>query len=601
MNQSDRSRFAKVIDTAIAVFSPGRAVQREIARQKLEHHFRYAGAQSSRDRVRTGQNLQSPESSTYSRDRIQLMKEARDLEENGQISSAILGKFDAHVTGSIRYQPETGNKKTDAAIADWFKEWCKRCDNSERHSFRKLMQITLRTTLTDGDAGLVPFYNSDGEARLIGVEADRIGNPTQSISRPDYVNGIHLDVNNKAPRGFDVFKRSEYGHYSDPEFIPSSNFCHVANPNRFDRYRGISVFAPVIETAVDISEIVQFEKMAVKWGSMQTAVVSGSAGGPPSNQFFEDGTNEAGATQLTQEVNYGQITYLEGKDSKFEQFKNDRPGAAWEGFLQFLIHLYAAGVNLPYGFVFDIATAKGPGARFEAEQARRTFEVWQSILEEKALDKIKNMALIGAITKGEIPADANFMRGSWQFPRHPSIDVGRESAADVAEVKNGMKSMGTVLKKYALDGREERRRIAEETKHWLELSQELDVPVELLMGDRAKGYSEAKKPDPGKAESQKDANSKAFSQTLILGEQNQPAPQPPITVRTPVNVSIAQEPSAKAAVKKEISFIRSKGKITGAQLIETPVGGDSTSKKINLSKNKVTRIEDGTVIQIPKP
>ena len=524
------------------------------------------------------------------------MKEARDLEENGQISNAILGKFDTHVTGRIHYVPTTGKKKTDEAMGEWFADWSKRADSTGRHSFRKMMQIVLRSTLTDGDAGIVPYFNDDGEARIIGIESDRIGDPNRQEVRPDYINGIHIDVGTKAPVSYSVYERSEYGAYSNPENIPASNFCLIANQNRFDRYRGITAFASVIETAVDISEIIQFEKMAVKWGSMQTGIVTGSAGGPPTNEYFADGTNTSGATNQVQEVNYGQITYLDGKDSKLEQFKTDRPGAAWEGFIQLLIKLYAAGVNLPYGFVFDIANARGPGARFEAEQARRTFEGWQDIMVEKAMDKIKNMALAGAISRGEIPSDSNFMRGTWQFPRHPSIDVGRESAADVSELKNGVKSQATILRKYALDAHQERRRIAEETAHWMELSKEHKVPIELLMGERASAFAMSQTPAQAPAESK----AKAFEQTLIVGNQDTPAPIQPVNVRTPVNVTIAQEKESKPSVKKKVSFVRKHGKIIGAEMTETPTGGDPTIKKIQLSKDRIARIEDNTVIEIPK-
>jgi len=599
MNQIEKNRFARAIDRTIEIFAPGLAARREGARRRL-HAFRYAGATPSRDRVTTSYSLQGSESPTYARDRIQIMKEARDLAENGEVANAILGKFETHVAGRINYEPKTGSKRADNAIREWWPEWCKRADYTQRHSLQKLVQIGLRSTLTDGDCGLVPFIDEDGEAKVIGIEGDRIGSPHDTTPRRGYVHGIHLDSRN-APQSFEIYQRDEFGQYHSPELIPAVNFCHLANQGQFDRYRGVSAFAPVINVAVDIQEIVQFEKLAVKWGSMQTGVVTGAPGGPQSNEWYEDGDTTTGLAKRVQEVLYGQINYLENGEN-IMQFKTERPGAAWEGFLQLLIRLYAGGVNLPFGFVFDISQARGPGARFEAEQARRTFELWQDLLVEKALDKIKNIAITAAIARGDLPSHRRIFKGIWRFPRHASIDLGRESAADVAEVEAAIKSQGTVLAKYSLDGHTERRAIGEEIRDWMDISEELDVPLQYLIGDRVK--SAQAPPEVGgedDAEDGKDAKKgKGFSEIHLHDGRNGHASLQPINVRTaPIHLNLGKEAEPKKKVRKRIELKHRGSKVVGADIIEETEGGES-KRSVKLEKGSRVRIDGNDLLEVQR-
>ena len=592
MNHSERNRFARVIDRTVELFAPGIAAKRELARHKLNHlkNFRYAGAVGSRDRASSSYSIQGTESPVYARDRITLMKEARDLAENGEVANAILGKFESHVSGRIGYEPKTGSKRADAAIREWWPDWCKRADYTERHSFTKLVQIALRSTLTDGDCGLVPFIDDAGECKIIGIEGDRIGSPHNTTPRKGYVHGIHLD-GKMAPRFFEVYQSDLFGQYTSPELIPAENFCHVANQGQFDRYRGVTAFAPVINVAVDIQEIVQFEKLAVKWGSMQTGVVTGSPGGPQTNEWYADGETSSGMDKRVQEVMHGQINYLENGES-ITQFKTERPGAAWEGFLQLLIRLYAAGVNLPFGFVFDISQARGPGARFEAEQARRTFELWQDLLVEKALDKIKNVAITAAVARGDLPANRNIFKGVWRFPRHASIDLGRESVADVAEVNNGLKSQSTVLAKYSLDGHNERRAIGEELRDWMDIAEELQVPLEYLIGDRAKLGMQ-----PDKAPEKSD---KGMSAIHLHDSRNGQTVQP-INVRTaPINLNLGKEGEpAKKKVKKRIELRHRGSKVIGADIIEETDEGES-KRKVKLEKGKRLRVDGNDILEVSR-
>ncbi len=510
MNPSQQGLFARSIDRLVESVSPQAGLRRKIARSKL-HAFRYDGAQPSRERHSNPQTLQSPESSGYSRDRVQLLKEARDLAENGELATAILGKFERHVCGTIAYQSTTGDDRIDGAYEEYFGDWCKVADFTGRHSLRLLACLALREAMTSGDAGIA-IMREDDNLSLSCIEGDRIGNPTQARQSEGEVSGVILDEW-KRPVAYRVYERTLSGAYVNPRDNPAHSFIHFFKPKRFDEYRGVSSFHAVVNSCIDIKDIIRFEKLAVKWASAQAGVVSGGQAGPDPNNFFEPGTTQpgSGAALRLEEISPGRINYL-GTDGEFTQFKIDRPGAAWQGFLQLLIKLYAIGMDIPYGFLFEMAGLTGPAARFESQQAKRTFQHWQELLKEKVLDRVKNLVIANGIAFHGLPSHQRWMRGTWQWPAHPTIDTGRESQANVNENRQGLKSMDTILAGENIDGRTEREKIAQERAHWYELAAQHNVPVSVLLpadaGVAASGEAEDDAdPDDDKDEDRDDADS----------------------------------------------------------------------------------------------
>lgn len=487
MNDASRSRFVRAIDALVNAVAPVRGLQREIARQKLKA-FSYEGANASRHRGRAiNQTNASPENPNYQRERVQLAREARDLSENGELCAGILKQFEDYVAGSIRYQASTGDEKVNNEYEEYFDDWCLACDFSGRHSFRKLLQLDVRHTVMDGDVGCI-IRRVDDRLFLSGIESDRIGDPNRQTNEKNYVAGIVLDDLGR-PTNYRIYDRDiNGGSYSNPVDIQAASFIHIMNPRRHDEYRGISAFHAVINNVRDTKEIVEFEKSAVKWASAQAGVVTGSKPGPASNAYFEEGT-EAGtnAPKRLETIEQGRVNYIE-ENGTFTQFRIDRPGAAWQGFLQLLIKLYSAGLGLSYGFVFEMAGLTGPAARFESMRAKRTFEGWQELFREKKLDRIKNLVIANGIAHDGLTPHPRWMRGTWQWPAHPTIDVGRESAANLNENRQGLKSMDTICAEENIDARAEREKIAEECAHWLELSKKHNVPVQMMRRTISGGF-----------------------------------------------------------------------------------------------------------------
>lgn len=471
------------LDRFVNAVSPQAGLQRVIARQKL---FRYEAAQSTRARQTTTNRPLSPETSQYQSDRVKIMFQARDLLENEPLVRSILLKISNYTLGRIRYQAMTGNEAWDQTGEDYFNEWCTRCDITGRHSFGVISQILLMGGYRDGDGGFVLVDDpSSGELRLQSIEADRLGNPYDLTVSPDYIGGISINPSTGQPISYRIFNRdAQSSAYTNPIEVPANSFIHFFDPMRADQYRGISSFASSLNTIRDIHEIIECEKLSVKLGSSITGVVKSEMGDPLSSSFFNDTVNDPSTSSRTNSIETmepGQWRYLlPGEDVKM--FENDRPSPAFQGFLQMLVRYVALSVNLPYGFVYDLTGLNGPSVRQDSAQAEREFQRIQTIFTEKVLNPIKTRVIARAIENGDLKPNPKFNRGKWQFPAHVTIDVGRESAAAVAEVGAGMQTLADWYGMQGKDVNEELEQSAKEARMINDLAEKYDVdPSEIRM------------------------------------------------------------------------------------------------------------------------
>jgi hypothetical protein len=112
----------------------------------------------------------------------------------------------------------------------------------------------------------------------------------------------------------------------------------------------------------------------------------------------------------------------------------------------------------------------------------------QGVLVDKVLDPIKNAVILDAIARGEIPAPParagetpvqalkRATRGEWRFPPKLTIDVGRESAANLNENRQCAKSLQEIAAEQGTDAFTRLEQIAAEASYVKELSERYEIP-----------------------------------------------------------------------------------------------------------------------------
>jgi lambda family phage portal protein len=480
-----------LIDKAVAFLNPQGAVDRLVARQKLVN-FSYDAVKYNRER-KGPSSLSGAEDYRSNYDRVELMKRARDLAENVGLVRSILMKFASHTAANISYQARTENPEVNTDVEAYWAEWWDKCDLTTRHTGSTLMQVAMMSMLRDGDFLIVLVRDKDGNLKIQGIEADRLGDPFRTYTSLDLIGGIHIDRNTGAPTAYDIFNRSIGDFYTYQATIPSSQAFHLFDPLRIDQYRGVSAFHTAINDCTDIYDIINFEKMSAKLASSQSGIVKRNNNNASDLSSLTNDEDVNGNTIKLEAIQSGKISYLEpGEDIVFPDGPS-RPSGAFAEFHKILLRNICLGLGIPYSFAVDPSAMSGPTARLEMQQAGRTFRRYQKLLDDKVLRPIKNIVIADAVSRGLIENNvgSRTTKGIFNFGANVSIDLGRESQANISEFRCGLTTASQIYSERGLDFESAMRQRAIEAKLIKDLADEYDVTPDTISDISLEGMKQA--------------------------------------------------------------------------------------------------------------
>jgi lambda family phage portal protein len=470
-------------DKALAVVSPERAVGRLIARQTF-HEFergdwREGQRGGSGGRTRHG----AAESARKQRQRIDRIWDARDMEEKYCFVRGVLDRVVQYTCGNITYQSRTGDTEIDQELQGYFHDWCGRADITGRYRFVDLVQLGFRGMVRDGEYGFIPHPTED-EIRLQAIEADRIGGPDNPKADERNIGGIHIGDYGEVLK-YEICRRSRMGQYTKELEVGPEQFIHLFRPTRADQYHGESWLAPMLPHARDIHELFGFEKLAMKFAAAFAGFVrrkDGTTGG--TDWLSRNLKPQRGPGEFP--VQAGMVKRLaEGEEITFPT-STGRPSGNLMQFVEILIREMALGLNLPYGFCYNMAMLGGVTARIEVMQAMRTINSWQQLLINKLLNPVRDLVLERAIGMGAVTPHPNWREGAWNFGARLTGDTGNYVQEQAILLQNGLITRGKVAEE--IDGSsnvEIARTLAREVKELQEVAAESGVPIELIVPQMA--------------------------------------------------------------------------------------------------------------------
>jgi len=438
-----------ILDRAISAISPVAGMRRLAARQVL-HQFSYDGAQATTKRAQAPAQI-APNSFSVQRDRLQLLREATDLENNFAPAKTLNRKYAMYVAPQ-GYHAQTGDPQLDTDVEYYLNHlWFPNADVAGRADFFRLMEFGVIGMNRGGDYGwayMRPGYEEgmsiDDASQLPfaiqPVESDRIGGVYQNVVSEDYVSGVIIGQDG-AKVGYRVFRRGmSAGQYMDPVDVPASQFVHYLDPMLVDMYRGVSKLDAACSQLRDLYEMIELTKGKSKLAAALTVFTNsiGATSGSGAMDGYSSQLFDNQQSGMQQDILYGQINHLTaGQDIKFPS--NESPGTSDQYLMNLLLKLVAMSYNLPFSFALDATALGGVSSRLESEQAKAEFERGQKVLAPHA-HRIKNAALIDAIGKGLFPASVadKIGRGRWSYRPHPQPDIGKEANAAMNLYQNGL-------------------------------------------------------------------------------------------------------------------------------------------------------------------
>ncbi len=450
------------------------------ARLRARREFSYEAARSTRLR-NSSKVLQGPEDFSAFSDRMQLIRQVRDLEQNFGLFQSIIDKLALYAFGKIRYQARTGDEAVDQATEDYLDEWFDTCDISGRHDFQAFISIAFKSALRDGD--FVAKWRRDvGGIRIQGIESDRIGGNVIATAAENYFQGITVDVDTGAPQSYDIYRRTRANVYMDKVTVPAEDVLLLFDPRRIDQYRGITPFAPIANEARDLKEVLEACLTGTKFENYHAAIGYTESGAPlanPSDLITSTETDANGAVVKEQQLKYGMIQWAPSS-AEYEFLKSERPSGNFQTYVDMLVRLNGIALNLPYSFIYA-TTGTGPAVRADFQQAHRVIEWHRTNTAKRLMTPAKNMAIVDGIASGRIPYTKNWHRGRWQFSPAVSIDAGRDSAARVQERNAGLRSNESIFTEDGEDAAEQAAIIKNETlaavRDAKEIAEKTGIPV----------------------------------------------------------------------------------------------------------------------------
>lgn len=469
-NQLEAVMQPTKMDLAIAQWFPKWGAKRMASRRE----FAYEAAINTRLRT-SATRLQGPEDYSAFPERLQLIRQVRDLECNFGLWQSIIDKLSLYAFGRIRYRAHTGDKARDDEYAAFLAEEFETIDLSGRHTLTQMAQIGFKSELRDGDYGLKWQKDSDGILKLVGVEGDRLGGILMVSAADNYFQGITIDVTTGRPISYTVFRRTKADSYVDPVVIPAKDFILLFDPRRYDQYRGVTPFAPIINEARDWKEAMEACRIGTKFENMHAAVGYTESGLPindPASFISGSEANIQGAPLTEQELKPGLIQWAPS-NSKLDFMKSERPGGTFQTYMESLIRLQGMALNLPFGFLYNLSGLGGPSARMDSQQAHRVIQGHQANMVSRALNRIKDTKLMEGFARGRIKFTPAWRKGNWDFPPAISIDVGRDSKAAIEENRAGLLSKDAWYAETGEDAEEQAAIIKQEGTRFIQDAQEV--------------------------------------------------------------------------------------------------------------------------------
>lgn len=421
-------------------------------------------------------------------DRERLMKLSRWLYNNAPFLRGLVNEKARYSVGSgIRPQARSGDEAWDAAAEAFFEQWSRVADIQGRYTWREMQRIASVAIDRDGEVFFRTTAQATGYPALQLILAHRIGdarsqiyepsNPTAREGGQNVIDGVVVNAQMRP-----IFYRHLIGAGIDPaqsfEDIPAQQLIHVGEASQGDELRYVTPLAPSINHLRDVGDAVGFEKMAIKISSYIALAIKSS--NPQGADFFGEATHSVNAqdnSEITVESlgNAGGAIPRLGMGEDLISWTSNRPSQNFREFCDVLLREVCLNLGVPWEFAARPADAGGAALRAVLVRAQRTFEQRQALLIDRLCSRVWAHVITLGMSRGLIPQNENWWRVEWQRPAAASVDYGREAAANLNDVRAGLRTYSEDYSERGLEWKDQLRQRAVEAKYLAELAAEFQL------------------------------------------------------------------------------------------------------------------------------
>jgi capsid protein len=377
-------------------------------------------------------------------DRVQLAALSRALYDNGGFVGYAVNQI-ALCSTPVIPQAASDNDGWNQRAEAWFAEWSRKCDFVGRAEYDlwAIQTVISHAIDLDGDIG-VALTGAGGFPQIQLIEGWRIGSGVRNDDGRSK-DGVILDPLGRV-RGYAI---EEDGRDTE---LAAGEMILLRDPSIVSPLRGLSPLRRGMNDIRDARDIMAFEKLAVKQNSAFVGVLEGKfmedghgfdlSGGAPPSPLAPASEDEPppepteGEKSLSRaDLLGGDIPVLEDGQT-FKRVESNRPNANFGEFLNSLVALFSAGLDIPPAYFLD-QKLTGPNQRAVIAKAQRKFDHRQTVM-CRLMEWLWARVIGWAIDTGQLPAVDGWWRLTFQRPARMTIDAGREAQQEREDQGRGL-------------------------------------------------------------------------------------------------------------------------------------------------------------------
>lgn len=455
---------------------------------------RYEAAWWSANRTWLYSYLQDAQQDINAWQRREVMRRVRWFEKNNPTCQKILDLIETNVVGTgINPTPCSGNADWDkAALAAW-NRWVANADLGGRLSFYQIQAIAARAMAVDGEVFLHLTQDPvSNRPRVQLIESHQVN--SGGIEIPENIKAETVDADGvlvEKTTGRPLYYVVQFNEGGAARLIRAEAMVHFFEPSRANQFRGMSLFHAVCNTLHDLDDLQTYEMIAAKDASEKSVIIKTASGEAPDAIIGNGQLSEMQPTAPGDKVAFYQkafggknLVLQTGDDAK--QFESNRPSPAMREFWQYLERKVCQGVGISAAAVLDYEGGWGGAALRGAIVCDNRFyecrtnglinglgRVWCHVIGADVATKYTP-----DLARVDLPAAWECVR--WQPPRRSSVDIGRDSAALINELRAGVRTYRDALGEQGGDWREVLTQRADEAAFISDLAKSRKIAPEII-------------------------------------------------------------------------------------------------------------------------
>lgn len=377
--------------------------------------------------------------------RVELVRLSRWMANNNGFYRQMVRDTSTYVFGEgVFLQALGGDNDWQSLIeAEWEAEM-KNAEVTGRYSLLESLILICEAVDVDGEIFAIKTIKN-GIPKYQLVESHRVQTPPDLIGRPNIQEGIQFNEYGQ-PTFYYITGRDNKSFSR----IPAASMMHIYEPMRTTAIRAYPPHQHALNNLRDEMDLLAMEKVAAKDNSRVSRILKTNDPTPDMGDvgLGEPTNRNPSSDPATISRTLGGVTAVLQPNEDLVAYQASRPTPAFNGFIDHLRRDSSMGNSLPYEVLVSPSSVGGAAARFIVAKTNRYVSRRFNVIASRFLTPWFEFWLGTKINRGDLPSARNWWKHEWQGTKPITVDAGRESANDRADLMMGISTPQEILQQY---------------------------------------------------------------------------------------------------------------------------------------------------------